>query len=468
MKIVLTTHQFLPDFFSGTEILTLQTARELKRLGHDVTVVTGFPGKVELPDEERFDRYEYDGIPVERFHHALVPMGEQWDVNAAEFDNRFFARHFRNYLLELRPDLVHIFHLARLSASVIDVCRELGIPVVMTPTDFWLICPTCQLSLGDRSICSGPDGTGLACLRHMALLSPPSVQRTLLSWLPDRLVTALMRLNSVAARTGRPFVAGLQAYATRQAFLRERMNLLAKMIVPTRLMEGILVAYGLAPEKVFFSRFGIDTEQIVPHVKGDVDRPLCIGFIGTLAEHKGAHLLVQAARSLPRDREWEVKIYGGVLSPIYVEEVRRLIDGDPRIRLCGTFPNERISEVFAGIDVLVVPSVWYENTPLVIYSAQAAACPVIATNLGGMAEVMRDGEDGLLFEPGDTTGLAAALERLLDDRTLLHRLSENARRPKTIAAYVSDLLAVYADLVTPERAGEGNWAGPGEVRSRGK
>lgn len=452
MKIALTTHQFLPDFFSGTEILTFETAKELKRLGHDVQVVTGFPGKADLADEERFDRYEYDGIPVERFLHAFVPMGEQEDANEAEFNNRFFARHFRTLLSRFRPDVVHFFHLARLSAAAIDVCHELGIPAVMTPTDFWLICPTCQLRLPDGALCPGPDPSGLGCLRHLDAITQPAGQRSRLSRLPDWLVRALMTGNALAARTGRNPIPFLRAYAARTGFLRKRMNLLARMIVPTRLMERILVEHGLEQGKVFFSRFGINTAHIIPHVKGGAGGILRIGFIGTLFEHKGAHLLVQAVRSLGPEAQCELKLYGDVEQfPGYVEKVRRLIDDDPRIRFCGIFPNERIGEVLAGIDVLVVPSIWYENTPLVIYSAQAAACPVIASNLGGMSEVVTDRDNGLLVEPGDVAGLAAALKQLLDDRSRLRKLSENARKPKAIADYVQELLGVYDDVLATKR-----------------
>ena len=69
-------------------------------------------------------------------------------------------------------------------------------------------------------------------------------------------------------------------------------------------------------------------------------------------------------------------------------------------------PNESIGDVFSELDVLVVPSVWYENTPLAIYSAQEAGCPVIASNLGGMSEVIKHEKNGLLFEAGDFVGLA--------------------------------------------------------------
>src|SRR6185369_6110645 len=128
--------------------------------------------------------------------------------------------------------------------------------------------------------------------------------------------------------------------------------------------------------------------------------------------------------------------------PEYVDSLKRKAADDPRVSFCGTFPNDRIGEIIADIDVLVVPSIWYENTPLVIYSAQAAGCPVIASNLGGMSEVVHHGENGLLFEPGDVSGLAELFNSLVLDRELVGRLSRNAMTPKSIPEYVDDLVGV--------------------------
>ncbi len=110
-----------------------------------------------------------------------------------------------------------------------------------------------------------------------------------------------------------------------------------------------------------------------------------------------------------------------------------------------------IGEVFSKLDVLVVPSIWYENTPLVIYSAHATGTPVIATNLGGMSEVVHHGVNGLLFEKGDSTGLKKLLEMIIEDRTLLDKLSKNIVPPPSISDYVDGIEKVYSEVLA-ERA----------------
>jgi glycosyltransferase involved in cell wall biosynthesis len=141
-------------------------------------------------------------------------------------------------------------------------------------------------------------------------------------------------------------------------------------------------------------------------------------------------------------------VYGGTDEfPEYFRRLRRLADGDGRIEFCGTFPPARLGDTIASLDVLVVPSVWYENAPLVAYSAQAAACPIVASNVPGLAEVVQHNDNGLLFEPGDSRGLAAALEQLVRQPGLLSRLSSRAPLPRTIGDYVTSLIDIYGEVM---------------------
>ena len=99
----------------------------------------------------------------------------------------------------------------------------------------------------------------------------------------------------------------------------------------------------------------------------------------------------------------------------------------------------------AGLDALIVPSLWYENTPLVIYSALAAKRPVIASDFPGMSEVVRHDWNGLTFPAGDIQSLHAQLTRLLNDPTLIESLSANCSMPKSTGEYVDELLSLYAN-----------------------
>ena len=241
----------------------------------------------------------------------------------------------------------------------------------------------------------------------------------------------------------------VRALSQRGDFIRQRVSLLDQMFVPTRFMGHLFEANGLTAKQVTHSRFGINLDGFRRGaVRRGTEPRLRIGFIGSLARWKGAHVLVDAVRRLPPAIDVDVQIFGdpGVY-PDYANGLVERAAGDARIRFCGSFPNSRIGEVLSTFDVFVVPSLWYENTPLVIYSSQAAGCPVLASDLGGMSEVIREGLDGLLFPPGDSMALAAHLERLWHDRDLVAVLADNAPSPKSIAVYVDELTIAYEELV---------------------
>lgn len=450
MKILLVSHLFLPDYFSGTEILTLHTAQELKARGHEVQVLTGFPATTTMADSERFDHYDYDGIPVTRFKHAHSPMGDQNNVAEQEYNNLLMADHFRVLIDQFQPAVVHFFHLMRISASVIDVCLQRGIPTVLTPTDFWFVCPMSQLRLPDGSMCAGPDPIGANCVRHLAGQMAPGVAASLLNLLPD---VALYGVVQVASRS--PFkhfgpARLVSALSCRKNFLQERLNRIDRVLVPTRFMQQTLQQHGLDPAHVRYCSYGIRLPNLCarePRMQG----PLRLGVIG-VGEHKGAHVLIEAVRQLA-DIDLVVKIYGRASDfPDYVAKLNALASGDPRIEFCGSFPNEQIGSILSQLDVLVVPSLWFENAPLVIYSAQAAGLPVLASDVAGVAELITHDDNGCLFPAGDVDRLAEIITTLARDRAQLARLSERARMPKTIAAYADELLAVYAELVQDKRS----------------
>jgi len=449
VKILYTTHQFLPDYSAGTEILTYSTAREMSKRGHGVSVFTGYPVKGTVEASHAFDCYEYDGISVDRFFHSKTSSIRPLNPLEAEYNNLFFADFFRRRIQELKPDLVHFYHLQRLSASAIDVCREMGIPSLFTATDFWLVCPTNQLFFSDHSLCLGPDRGMVNCVRHLAAISQGKRIQSIMDLLPNWLMAVLIRwIRCTAFPSEKRFVPLVRALAARPAYLEKRMNQISMVLVATRFMGEMLCRHGLEARSVRHVPFGIDHTHIRCISTKGTEKHLRIGFIGTLYYHKGAHVLLEAVRLLPKDMPLKVKIYGALEQfPQYTRTLRSVAGNDERIEFCGTFPNAMIGDIFYDFDVLVVPSLWYENNPLALSFAQAAKVPIVATDSEGMNELIANGENGILFERGDVRGLADIIRMLCNDRSMVKRLSDHARQPKSISSYVDELERIYHDVV---------------------
>jgi glycosyltransferase involved in cell wall biosynthesis len=227
------------------------------------------------------------------------------------------------------------------------------------------------------------------------------------------------------------------------------------IIAYTQLMKKLLLANGIGSGKIEISHYGINTSYISEAPRNrNLPPPLRIGFIGTLAPHKGCDTLIRAVRSLPPELEPTLHIYGNLKRfELFVEELRRLAGGDERINFAGPFPRERVGKVLSELDVLVVPSRWYENQPGVILEAFAAGMPVVATDLGGMSEFVKHEENGLLFELENVKDLAWQLRRLGEEPGLLERLRAGLGPVKTVKEDVDELEELYSRLLN-ERKGQ--------------
>lgn len=443
LKILLTVHQFFPDFAAGTEVLTRSVALELMQRGHQVHVLTAFPSAHLLADDQRCDEYDFEGIHVYRFHHAYTPMAGQSAMVALSYDNYLAANYFTKIVAQFKPDVVHFFHLNRLGTGLIDRAVQAGVPAFMTPTDFWAVCPTAQLMLCNGRLCHGPGTPAGNCVKHFAESTQQGLVGTMARWLPTPAADLLVRLTQAGVLPPYPHRAEVKAISARLASNVGRLNRLTKILTPNRPMSDLLVRHGVFPSLITLAGYGIDVAGLASEPRLTLRQPLRIGFIGTLARHKGCQVLVDAFKALPLGQA-VLKIYGNLHDfPDYAQALQQSAGHHPAIAFCGVFPNVHIAQVLAELEVLVVPSLWAENTPLVLYSAQAARCVVVASDFPGIAEVIEHEVNGLLFEAGNAAALAQQLARLSSEPNLAQRLSVNTLPPKSTASYVDELLSVW-------------------------
>lgn len=445
MKILFVTHQFFPEHRAGTEVLTLWFARELIARGHEAAV---FAAKRSAPVYDirpgEIEDYEFGGVPVRRVGRPRESLARSFRLN---YDNPVMAERLGEHLRRFRPNVVHFMHLQGVSASAITVAkREFDLPAVYTATDFWSICPVVDLRRHDGVLCTGPEVGH--CARCLASRQPnPRVRQ-----LARRVPSAGVRAAVGASHTPLPGVLRplrqLRDLEDRPGYIRERVNSLDRIIAPTGLTRDLLVRNGVTPDLVEVSHYGIDVSSVASSRSEAASRTTRFGFIGTLGPHKGCDLLIRAFKRLPSRPEATLTIHGdpGGFDSFYAE-LKQLAGGDPRISFRGAFPPGEIGTVLSEMDVLVVPSRWYENTPLVLYAAFAARVPVVATDLGGLSEVVRDEENGLLFGLESVDELGAQLRRLVDEPGLVGRLRAGIGSVKTVEENVDELENLYNSLM---------------------
>jgi len=423
MKVLFVVHQFLPRHLAGTEVYTHSLARSLKDRGHEVSIYTREYGFFD--EALRDENTHYDGLNIKTVYFNSPNRRLKWLRKFYnDFYNPLLERHFKKHINKTNPDIIHVQHLHGLSASFINAARKNRIPSVVTLNDYWFMCGTNQLLTKSLKICSGPF-YGLKCPKCLM----PTSNRLVLS--------ALYPIHSVLI-----FI--------RMMYLKSLLNKVNLIIAPSFFLKDKFLDYGISESKIIFSDYGFNSGHMT-HFEAKTGNTLRFTFIGSIMPHKGVHVLIDAFNRLA-NKNAELKVYGDSgYAPDYFETLKA-ISTNQHIKFMGHFENNRVYEILAATDVLVVPSIWYENSPLTIHEAALAEVPVITSNIGGMAELVERFQNGLLFEVGIADDLYKKMKLLIDNRRLIKKLKGNPNAIKTIDENAKEIEVIYTRLIDKDRS----------------
>lgn len=438
MKILLTCHQFFPRAYHGTERYTLDLAHSLVSIGHKVTVLTTCR-ETEDSQGTAWHEYVFEEIPV--IAVDLIYAGiEDFTTSYTRPD---LSGVFGEILCRERPDVIHCCHLLYLGTDFLAVAAIAQVPIFMTLTDFFGICWTNRLQTCQGKTCLGPDQDDLNCVqdvlqtvrRPFKLRQANSLYRRLARhpWF----IRQLRRMSHKPGMLTTSLKATVEGIENRRPCITKNYSHITRFIAATDYLRESYLRSGYEPERIEVIRFGITQptadEQVLLDSRYETlrssARPFVIGFIGQVSEHKGIHILLSAfaTANLPN---CELHVYGDLnQSADTARSVREHAGRDPRIKLCGTFKGSEIYRVLSTIDVLVMPSTWAENSPLVLLNALASRTFVVVSDVKGMAEMVEDGITGSLVRPSDPGDLGSVLGEVLRKRDALHVWSTTVTKP---------------------------------------
>lgn len=441
MRIALYVHCFFPTHFYGTEAYTLTLAKELMALGEEPIVVTATLAG-EPPQKRLVEERVYDGVRVISIDKNLFPNRSVRDTYEQPA-----LRHLHERLLrKIEPNVIHVCHLISHTTALLDVARAMGIPTFATLTDFFGFCYNNRLENAQGELCAGPDearANCIACFLQLVGARPDAKPLTRLGADPRLRPFVAKQLARLGRREENPFsISGFEPndIVVRPDILRRAMGVYCEAIAPTLFLKRAYEANDF-PAPMHISHFGVEIDRS-PKPARPASDDLRLGFIGQLFPHKGAHLLLDSLRASKRSN-LSLKIWGpDDQDPAYYAVLRQKADGLP-VQFLGTLPREKLARALAGLDYLVIPSTWYENSPLILLQALATHTPVIISDVLGMTEFVEDGRNGFHFSRGDIASLTAVLRKVADDPDLASRLSAATSYDRAPADMAKDLLDMY-------------------------
>jgi glycosyltransferase involved in cell wall biosynthesis len=325
--------------------------------------------------------------------------------------------HFVNLLEEFRPNVVHIHHILLIGAEFIALVRRIlpNVRIVMTLHDYYAICAHDGLMMRTKG-------------RERCDRAAPSRCHACFPEIPaDR-------------------------FLLRERFLKTLFAQVDCLIAPSRFIKDRFVAWGIPDSSIEVVPNGRPAVSPSPHRHSENGRRSVFGYFGNLNPWKGVPVLLKAVQRLVAGgvEDIELRLHGGApfQSERFVEEIDALLNKtEPYVVRLGPYRREELPSLIAGVDWVVMPSIWWENAPLVIQEAFIHRRPVITGSIGGMAEAVRDGIDGLHVRPDDPVALARAMRDAVETPDLWNTLVAGIDPPPDISIVADRHLAIYHGAV---------------------
>jgi glycosyltransferase involved in cell wall biosynthesis len=439
VKIVHVPFTFGPDPVGGTEVYVQSLCQAQRALG--LRPLVAAPGA-------RTESYTLDDLTVHRFAvtDRVTDVSELYGAGDPEA-----AARFGRILDREEPDVVHLHALTRgASLALVRQASARHIPSVFTYHTPTVSCPRGTLLRWGTEVCDGvvePVRCAECRLQSLGVNRPTS---RLLARTPGAIGRALDRRGlSGGAWTA---LAMRQLVGLRHETFIQCMVEVRHVVAVCEWARAVLERNGVPRVKITVSRAGV-ADPVLPATVPGVARPsngaLRAVFLGRLDPTKGVDLIIRALRAVP-DLRIALDVYGVATAggDRYSRELRAAAAGDPRIVFHRPIPSGEVIPLLRDHDVVLVPSRLLETGPLVVLEAFAAGTPVIGSALGGIAELISDGVDGLLVRGESVDEWREALERVARDRELLSRLRRGIRPPRSMADVADDMMAIYGRLFT--------------------
>lgn len=426
-----------PHRTGGKEIYCHHLALELNRVG--VSSVIAVPSTIDeatLPS-----RANIEGVIV-----CTLPERLQRDRSEIYSCDMPVGHGFVHFLKEFQPHVVH-FHTfsERAGLSHLRAVKAVGAKAIMTYHTAGQFCLQRTLLFRGREICDGKIQLIRCSACRLNVAGVPIGMDYVMAGLPQ---------ISWGEDLSLPMARALTVRLTTARFIRAWRECLVGMerfVIHSEWSAALLRKNNVPAKKLVMIRSGLPGRPDMAPVDHEEmsGEQLRLAFVARVVPEKGANVLIDAVQKLPPEVFVKVVFFGPYWDDAYGQQLLAMIRNDPRFAPPRLLESKQVVKTLRGFDACVVPSICLETGPLVVLEAFAAGIPVIGSRLGGIAELVQEGKDGLLFTPGDSAMLASHLRRLAQEPEELVRLKAGVRPPRRMADVADEMLDLYQSLVRP-------------------
>jgi len=442
-RILLITHFLPPSHTAGTEQYTLGLGKALKSKGYEVEILCAADWDTGKQYWNGVTDEFYEDLMVHRVHLNWMKSG---NPNRVLYDSLPVERWLDQFLTAKKFDIVHVTSTYSLGVGVLRSAKRSNLPLVLTLMDFWFLCPSLQLLRGNGELC---DGRTTAWQCQSCLMTGSNLFRRLNNAsMPDsvnaQIWGTLAQITTVTQNRG--FRGLLLNMKERKTIMQEVINLPDVVISPSKIVHEMFA--GNMSRHIELNPYGHDLSWLGNYSGKSKSQQLRFGYLGQIIQIKGVHLIIEAFIEAGFGNKARLDIWGDYTrNQKYTEKMKLTIGDNESIFMNGRYDRSQLTRIMSDIDVLVVPSVWYENAPLVIQEAFATKTPVIATDLGGMSEAVVHETNGLLFSRGDVEDLSRQLKRVVNEPGLVEQLIHGVPRVKSFDDEINELEIIYNRLI---------------------
>ena len=444
-----------PKHVGGTEIYVFGLVEALKQKGHECFIAYVEPIEQQNGPEMRITADEYMGTAVYEIQVNSVSQKLEFLIFDSELRAKLIKQ-FRELVSKLRPDIVHVHPLQLgLESYLIEMMNQEGEKVLFTYHSSTTSCARGDLIRMGTQVCDGLilQSRCTKCFYHWK--SVPTAIAAPLAKLPlpfYQVAFAALSSNRLW-RKPRSFVSvPLIIRERRKAWRRATTN--ARMVVAVcQWVRDTILKNGVPEEKIVLSRHGLRLAGVTGESR--TEDIVKFGYLGRISPEKGIQVLLAVLENMPAHLEYEFEIcsssfYQGSRGPAeedLIQRIYRLQNNDDRVRVLEFVSDSRLRETLSSWDAIVVPSLWLESGPQVVYEAFAVQTPVIGSRLGGIAELVKEGETGVLFEAGNAKELSDLLRVFVYEPERLRRLRVNIPPVRTTSDVADDMINLYGRLL---------------------